>query len=213
MAKQPQDAMTRALARRETTVAYLFLLPSLVFFLGFVVIPMIICIFTSLTDSNMNAKIATSFVGLSNFIKLASDKTFIDALINTFVIVLVSVPAVCAFSLWVSSAIYRLNGVLLSAFRCIFYLPVVTGSVAVTVVWKWMYNNYTGIFNHVLKTVGIIDKNINWLGDEKYALWCIILILFTTSVGQPIVLYVSALGNVDHSLVEAAEVEIGRAHV
>ena len=88
MAKQPQDAMTRALARRETTVAYLFLLPSLVFFLGFVVIPMIICIFTSLTDSNMNAKIATSFVGLSNFIKLASDKTFIDALINTFVIVL-----------------------------------------------------------------------------------------------------------------------------
>ncbi len=207
MAKQPQDAMTRALARRETTVAYLFLLPSLVFFLGFVVIPMIICIFTSLTDSNMNAKIATSFVGLSNFIKLASDKTFIDALINTFVIVLVSVPAVCAFSLWVSSAIYRLNGVLLSAFRCIFYLPVVTGSVAVTVVWKWMYNNYTGIFNHVLKTVGIIDKNINWLGDEKYALWCIILILFTTSVGQPIVLYVSALGNVDHSLVEAAEVD------
>ena len=199
--------MTRALARRETTVAYLFLLPSLVFFLGFVVIPMIICIFTSLTDSNMNAKIATSFVGLSNFIKLASDKTFIDALINTFVIVLVSVPAVCAFSLWVSSAIYRLNGVLLSAFRCIFYLPVVTGSVAVTVVWKWMYNNYTGIFNHVLKTVGIIDKNINWLGDEKYALWCIILILFTTSVGQPIVLYVSALGNVDHSLVEAAEVD------
>ena len=62
-------------------------------------------------------------------------------------------------------------------------------------------------FNHVLKTVGIIDKNINWLGDEKYALWCIILILFTTSVGQPIVLYVSALGNVDHSLVEAAEVD------
>ena len=207
MAKQPQDAMTRALARRETTVAYFFLLPSLIFFLGFVVIPMIICIFTSLTDSNMNAKVATSFVGLSNFIKLAGDKTFIDALINTFVIVLVSVPAVCAFSLWVSSAIYRLNGVLLSAFRCIFYLPVVTGSVAVTVVWKWMYNNYTGIFNHVLKTVGIIDKNINWLGDEKYALWCIILILFTTSVGQPIVLYVSALGNVDHSLVEAAEVD------
>ncbi len=207
MAKQPQDAMTRALARRETTVAYFFLLPSLIFFLGFVVIPMIICIFTSLTDSNMNAKVATSFVGLSNFIKLAGDKTFIDALINTFVIVLVSVPAVCAFSLWVSSAIYRLNGVLLSAFRCIFYLPVVTGSVAVTVVWKWMYNNYTGIFNHVLKTVGIIDKNINWLGDEKYALWCIIVILFTTSVGQPIVLYVSALGNVDQTLVEAAEVD------
>jgi multiple sugar transport system permease protein len=70
-----------------------------------------------------------------------------------------------------------------------------------------MYNNYYGIFNYVGKSLGLIEKNINWLGDEKYALWCIILILFTTSVGQPIVLYVSALGNVDQSLVEAAEVD------
>ena len=83
----------------------------------------------------------------------------------------------------------------------------VTGSVAVTVVWKWMYNNYYGIFNYVGKGMGLIDKNINWLGDEKYALWCIILILLTTSVGQPIVLYISAFGNVDNSLVEAAQVD------
>ena len=88
-----------------------------------------------------------------------------------------------------------------------FYLPVVTGSVAVTVVWKWMFNNYYGIFNYLLKNFGIIDKNINWLGDPQYALGCIILILLTTSVGQPIVLYVSALSNVDQSLVEAAEVD------
>ena len=51
-----------------------------------------------------------------------------------------------------------------------FYLPVVTGSVAVTVVWKWMYNNYYGIFNYLGKTLGLIDKNINWLGDERFAL-------------------------------------------
>ena len=96
---------------------------------------------------------------------------------------------------------------LTSAFRCIFYLPVVTGSVAVTVVWKWMYNNRYGVFNYLLKSTGVIEQNINWLGDARFALWCIILILFTTSVGQPIVLYVSALGNVDQTLVEAAEVD------
>ena len=94
-----------------------------------------------------------------------------------------------------------------SLFRCVFYLPVVTGSVAVTVVWKWMYNNYYGIFNYLGKSLGLLDKNINWLGDERFALGCIILILLTTSVGQPIVLYVSALGNVDQSIVEAAEVD------
>ena len=199
--------MSRALQRRENTAGYLFMLPSLVFFIGFVVIPMMLCIFNSLTDATMNSKAATSFIGLSNFQRLMGDKVFLDALGNTFLIVVISVPVVCAFSLWVSSVIYKMNNVALSAFRCIFYLPVVTGSVAVTVVWKWIYNNYTGILNSALKGVGIIDKNINWLGDEKYALWCIILILLTTSVGQPIVLYVSALGNVDQTLVEAAQVD------
>lgn len=199
--------MSRALVRRETISGYLFMLPSLIFFVGFVIIPMFICIINSFTDANMYTQGLGKFVGFKNFIDLWKDKTFLEALKNTFIIVVVSVPTVCAFSLWVSSAIYKLNGKLLSAFRCIFYLPVVTGSVAVTVVWKWMYNNYYGVFNYVLKGIGIIDKNINWLGDNRFALWCIILILFTTSVGQPIVLYVSALGNVDATLVEAAEVD------
>ena len=207
MAKAPKHTMSRALVRRETISGYLFLLPSLIFFLGFVVIPMVYCIILSLTDANMYTEGLGNFVGLKNFVELWQDATFLEALKNTFIIVVVSVPTVCAFSLWVSSAIYKLKGPLLSAFRCIFYLPVVTGSVAVTVVWKWMFDNYTGIFNFVLKGTGIIDKNINWLGDSRFALWCIILILFTTSVGQPIVLYVSALGNVDATLVEAAKVD------
>jgi len=196
--------MSRALVRRETISGYLFLLPSLIFFLGFVIIPMFICIFTSLTDANMHPS-EVHFVGLKNFVDLWQDKTFVSALKNTFLIVVVSVPTVCAFSLWVSASIYKMKSAVLSAFRCIFYLPVVTGSVAVTVVWKWMYDNYTGLLNQLLKGVGA--EPVNWLGTEGIAIWCIILILFTTSVGQPIVLYVSALGNVDATLVEAAKVD------
>lgn len=201
------SGMSRALVRRETTAGYLFLLPSLFFFLTFVIYPMVMCVFTSFFDSNMGKNTQDVFIGLANYKELFQDKVFLGALKNTFVIVVVSVPIVCAFSLWVASAIYDMKPWLTSAFRCIFYLPVVTGSVAVTVVWKWMYNNYYGIFNYLFKGLGIIDKNINWLGDTRTALGCIILILLTTSVGQPIVLYVSALGNVDQSLVEAAEVD------
>ena len=198
---------SRRLVMRETVSGYLFLLPSLIFFLVFVIYPMFMCIYTSLFDSNMGRNTQDVFVGLANYKELFQDEIFLGALKNTLIIVVVSVPTVCAFSLWVATAIYDMKPALTSAFRCIFYLPVVTGSVAVTVVWKWMYNNYYGIFNYLGKSVGLIDRNINWLGDPKYALWCIILILFTTSVGQPIVLYVSALGNVDQSLVEAAEVD------
>ncbi len=203
---------SKALVRRETRSAWLFLLPNMIFFVGFVIIPMILCIYTSFFDSTMGKDAQDTFIGFKNYVELWKDPVFVRSLKNTFVIVIVSVPVVCIFSLWVAALIYKMKGPILSSFRCIFYLPVVTGSVAVTVVWKWMFNNYYGIFNYVGKGMGLIDNNINWLGDERFALWCIILILLTTSVGQPIVLYVSALGNVDVSLVEASEVD-GATHL
>ena len=200
------NAKSRRLMIRETTTSYLFLAPFLVFFVMFVIYPMFMCVYTSFFDATMGRE--DIFVGFDNYKTLFQDEVFWIALKNTLIIVLVSVPVTCAFSLWVASIISKMPVAATSAFRCIFYLPVVTGSVAVTMVWKWMYNNYYGIFNYLGKDVfGILEKNINWLGDSKYALWCIILILLTTSVGQPIVLYVSALDNVDKSLVEAAEVD------
>lgn len=199
---------SKALVMRETLSAYLFLLPALIFFLGFVIVPMIMCLITSFFNYTMTDY---SFVGFANYVEMFKDPVFIKALKNTIVIVVVAVPTVTAFSLWVGSAIYPIHAMSRSFFRCVFYLPVVTGTVAVAVVWKWMFNKYTGLFNYVLTGTGIIDKNISWLGDQKFALWCIILILFTTSIGQPIVLYVAALGNVDNSLVEAAEVD-GATH-
>ena len=189
----------------ETVTSYLFLLPFMVFFVGFVLYPMFMCVYTSFFDATMGRE--DIFIGFDNYIALSKDPVFWKGLWNTLIIVVVSVPVTCAFSLWVASAISKMPIAATSAFRCIFYLPVVTGSVAVTVVWKWMFNNYYGIFNYLGNTLGLFEGRINWLGDERFALGCIITILLTTSVGQPIVLYVSALDNVDKSLVEAAEVD------
>ena len=204
-AKKPShtSGMSRALVRRETTSAYLFLLPSLVFFVAFVVIPMFICVFYSLFDYSLGGlNIAEDFVGLDNYIQLFQDPVFHKGFINTVIIVVVAVPTVTAFSLWVGSAIYRMKAFARSFFRCVFYLPVVTGSVAITVVWKWILDPYNGILNKLIGTDGY-----NWLGEQSTALMCIIVILFTTSIGQPIVLYVAALGNVDNSIIEAAQVD------
>ena len=199
--KSQFSGMSKALIRRETISAYLFLLPSLVFFIGFVVIPMIMCAVFSLQEMGLDSS-ANKFVGLANYVKMAQDSTFWQGFVNTVIIVVVAVPAVTAFSLWVSSAIYQMKTVTRSFFRCVFYLPVVTGTVAVTVVWKWMFNPYNGLLNQIFGTTGY-----DWLGNSATAIWCIIMILFTTSIGQPIVLYVAALGNVDQSLVEAAQVD------
>ncbi len=202
--KAPKRSLV--LQRRETIVSYLFLLPALFFFVGFVLTPMAMGVVTSFTNSNFNnVNTGSQFVFLDNYIRLFKDPIFLKSAWNTVVIVIVAVPTVTAFSLWVGSAIYRMHAAARSFFRCVFYLPVVTGSVAVVVVWKWMFDKYNGLFNYIIRAMG--GQGLMWTESEKMALWCIILILFTTSIGQPIVLYVSALGNVDQSLVEAAQVD------
>ena len=206
MATTEAPKRSLVLQRRETIVSYLFLLPALFFFVGFVLTPMAMGVVTSFTNSNFNnVNTGSQFVFLDNYIRLFKDPIFLKSAWNTVVIVIVAVPTVTAFSLWVGSAIYRMHAAARSFFRCVFYLPVVTGSVAVVVVWKWMFDKYNGLFNYIIRACG--GQGLMWTESEKMALWCIILILFTTSIGQPIVLYVSALGNVDHSLVEAAQVD------
>ena len=199
-----QSAAMKQSRRRENIAGYLFMAPSLLFFLGFVIFPMVMCLVYSFTDYTMTS---FSFAGLGNYQRMIQDPIFGKALWNTIILVLISVPVTCFFSLWAASIISKLHDRTTSFFRCVFYLPVVTGSVAVTVVWKWIFNRYYGVLNYLCMNLGLISRNMNWLGDASTALGCIITILLTTSVGQPIVLYVSALNNVDQSLVEAASVD------
>ena len=189
---------------RETVISYAFLAPVLFFFVIFVLAPMIMGFITSFFNYSMTK---FEFVGLDNYVRMFKDPVFMKSLINTVILVIGSVPVVVLFSLFVASQTYHQNAIARSFYRFVFFLPVVTGSVAVTVVWKWIYDPLSGILNFVLKSSHIISQNISWLGDKHWALLAIMIILLTTSVGQPIILYIAAMGNIDNSLVEAARVD------
>lgn len=189
---------------RETLVSYLFLAPALLFFVAFVVGPIIsgfVTSFFNYTTRHMD------FIGLGNYVELFSSEPFIKSLRNTILLVVGAVPVIVIFSLFVSTVIYERSPMVSSIFRGIFYLPVVTGTVAIVVVWRWIFDPLNGILNWLLQSGGLIEENIMWLGDKRFALLAIMIVLFTTSVGQPIVLYVAALGNVDTSIIEAAQID------
>ncbi len=189
---------------RETVVSYAFLAPALFFFCVFVLVPMIMGVVTSLFRYNMKGM---TFIGLNNYVNMFKDEVWRKSLVNTVILVLGSVPITVLFALFVAALTYEKNPFTRSFFRCVFFLPVVTGTVAVTVVWKWIYDPLNGILNWLLKSMHIIEKNIMWTGDKKFALWAILIILITTSVGQPIILYIASLGNVPKDYVEAAAVD------
>ena len=159
---------------RETVISYAFLAPVLIFFTVFVLAPMIMGFITSFFNYSMTS---FEFIGLDNYIRMFKDPVFVKSLINTVILVIGSVPVVVLFSLFVASQTYQQNAVARSFYRFVFFLPVVTGSVAVTVVWKWIYDPLSGILNFVLKSSHIISQNISWLGDKNWALMAIMIIL------------------------------------
>lgn len=188
--------------KKEWISAYLFMLPALVFFFSFVVSPMIRGIYTSFFNYDGGVY---KFVGLENYIYLFQNEVFLKALRNTLLIVLGNVPAVLILSLFISINIYEKSAKVRSFFRTVFYLPAVSSVVSITVVWGWIYDPNYGVLNYIIGLFGI--KPIAWLGDSRFALISIIIVLVTNSVGQPIILYVASLGNIPKSYVEAADID------
>ena len=103
---------------KQTLTAYLFLLPALVFFIVFVIIPIGIGIVTSFFNYTSRK---FEFTGLDNYIKLFSDEYFLKSLKNTVVLVVVSVPIIVILSLFISVVLYQRNAVVRSVFRGIYY--------------------------------------------------------------------------------------------
>lgn len=184
--------------------AYLFILPVMIFFLSFVLYPMIKGVHLSLYRFRGRN---TTFVGLKHYIDLFKNDIFLKSAVNTVFITFVALPVVVIFSIFVAYVIYEKNATVRSFFRGIFYIPAISSVVSITVVWNWIYHPKYGILNYVFQKTHLISKPIDWLGDPKTAIFAIIAILITTSVGQPIILYVAALGNVPKDLMEAARID------
>lgn len=187
---------------KEWIAAYVFLLPALALFAVFIVWPMLRGIYLSffkMTGRRLD------WVGISNYVDLFHDSVFWKSLGNTILLVVGNVPIVVIFSLFVAFTIYRKRAGVRSLYRGIFYLPAVSSTVSITVVWSWIYHPRYGILNYLTGLAGA--EPVAWLGDPHTALLAILVVMTTVSVGQPIVLYVASLGNIPESYVEAAEID------
>jgi multiple sugar transport system permease protein len=119
--------------------------------------------------------------------------------------VVVNVPLTLIFALFISLVVYNKSEFLRSFTRAAFYLPAVSSIVTIGIVWKWIFNPMYGILNYITNFFGL--ESINWLGDRRFALWALTFILFTLSVGQPIILYIASLGNIPVAYIEAADID------
>lgn len=222
MLKIPAE-MKRKKYWKETLEAYLYLLPSLVILGLFSFYPVVKSIIISFHDWHLLRK-QQYFVGWENYQKLLTDNTFRLAITNTFRYVIGFVPISIGLALVIAVLLnnkIRFRG----ALRLAYFLPWVTSSVAISMVWRWIYNQHYGLLNMALAGLaGFINKlveiitlgnvaqvwqfsNINWLMEPRWTIINLVIIGVWKSVGYYVVIFLAGLQNVPKDLYEAAEVD------
>lgn len=186
----------------------LFLGPSLIIIAVFFFVPVLAAFVMSFTDFDIYALGNFSylrFVGFHNYTELFNDPLFWTALKNTFYFVLVGGPLSVAVSLGtailLNSKLIRFKGF----FRLVYFLPVVTTLVAVSIVWRYFYHPRFGMLNYILSLLGI--GQIDWLGNPNFSMPAIILLAVWKNFGYNMIIFIAGLQNIPEELYEAASIE------
>lgn len=189
---------------RENTVGYVFAFPFIFGFICFSLIPILTSFYYAFTDFSLGSKQAT-YVGLKNFKALLSDEVFLKSLIVTLKYVIISVPLKLAFALFVAFLLTRKSR-LVTLYRSLYYVPsLVGGSVAVILVWKQLFAR-KGLINVILTNLNL--TTINWFGDQKLALFPLIL-MSVWQFGSSMIIFAAGLKEIPTSYYEAARIDGG----
>jgi multiple sugar transport system permease protein len=189
------------LARREAISFYLLIAPWLIGFLVFLAYPMLRSLYLSFTSYNLLSP--PVWIGTQNYQRIFSDPEFWQSLKVTFLYALGSVPGGTIIALALAMVLsQKLRGV--NIWRTIFFMPSILSSIAVAILWLYIFRPEGGLLNVMLGWFGI--KGPDWLLSEQWALPSLILMSWW-SVGGQIVIYLAGLKGIPEVLYEAAEID------
>lgn len=179
-------------------VPYFFLLPALLLLTMFFFVPFVQTLGLSFSDYSTNLYSPT-FVGMKNYLIVFSDSTFRKVLLNTFLFLLMVVPFLTIFPLFLAILInQKLRGI--TIYKILIYLPVVVSIVVCAIAFKWIYTEH-GILNYLLGT------SIGWLTETKFSLFAVAIVTIWKGIGYYMMIYLASLMSVPKELYEACEID------
>lgn len=188
---------------REAIAGYSFMVPTIIVMGIFVILPITYALFLAFNKVRILGDFSYRFIGFKNFIRMASDERVWIALKNTaeYVVIVVPIQTLLALilALILNSPIKGKN-----FFRIIFFLPTVTSSAVLTLIFMWIYNS-NGLLNNLLAFFHL--PTYNWLGDPSVALKSIMLMNIWSTAPFYMVIYLAALQDIPESLYEAATLD------
>jgi multiple sugar transport system permease protein len=182
--------------------ALLFIGPQLIGLLAFSALPLLSALYLSLT--NWDGFGNQTFVGLDNFIEQLVSPDLHIALWNTLVFTIISVPGGLILALLVAMALSNIQ--FKTVYRLLYFMPVVTSTVAVSVIWLYLLNNDFGIINTNVKAWTGIELP-NWLVDSHWVMPSVAMIAVWQGLGYSMVIFLAGLANIPVSIKEAAMID------
>jgi len=189
-------------AAKQNFMGRLFVAPPVILFLLFTLIPMVMAIGLIFTDYDIIN--APNFVGLRNFKNIFTDEFFFIALRNTCYYTVLYVPLGLLLSL-AAALFLNVNKKVVSLFRTLFYLPVLSSTVATATLWFWILNPQLGLLNGLLGLFGI--NGPAWLYNSRLAMISIVMMSLWAGFGGNMMIFLSGLKGIPDVYYEAARVE------
>ncbi|WP_373889780.1 carbohydrate ABC transporter permease [Microbacterium sp. ASV81] len=188
---------------REKAMAVAMFVPAGVLILTFLIVPVLLTFWLAFTNTRLVSPDPPQFIGLDNFANLFTDDTFWASLRNTIVFTIVIVPLQSGLALVLALLVNRrARGT--TFFRTVYFLPVVTSMVVVSMLWLFMYQK-DGLINVLLAKVGISGPD--WLGDPHWSLIAIIVMSAWQAMGFHMIIWLSGLQTIPAELYEAASLD------
>lgn len=186
----------------QTVKAYAFMTPALLILFVFTIVPIVGSLVLMFYDYSVLG--TTKFIGLDNFVKAFQDREFIISLKNSILFVVI-VPVIQILSILLALLVNRkLPG--MNIFRTLFYIPVVTSMVAVSIIWGFIFDT-NGIINTALKEWGWISQPLGFLNSKNTAMICLMFITIWQGLGYYMMMYLAGLQGIPEELSEAARMD------
>lgn len=200
-----QKLKTSKRERDEWLQGYSFLAPALLIIFIFFILSILFAVYLTFHDVNLIAH-TYEWNDFKNYQSLFSDKQLIRALQNTAFFALIVVPAQTAIALVMAYVLANREVKGKKFFRLIYFLPTLTSSAALTLIFMFIFNQ-NGPINQMLMSLQIIDSPINFINDTEWTLRVIMAMNIWSTVPYFMTIYLASLVDLPHSLYEAAEID------
>lgn len=196
----------RAGPSRDGLMGALMVSPAVLLLLVFFFVPVLLCFALAFTNARLISPEPTTIIGFENFTRLFGDPVFWKSLRNTFYFAVVVVPLQSGFALLLALLINaRIRGV--NFFRTMYFVPVVTSIVVVSILWRFMYQS-DGLVNNLLGSLTFnVVQGTDWLNNPTAAMPAIMFMSIWQAVGFHMVIWLSGLQTIPAELYEAAQLD------